>query len=44
MGDSGGEPSTVVVDSVMVWGCLADVAIVLTRQACLSHKNNQIVV
>ena len=44
MGDGGGESFRVVGDSMMVWGCLADVAIVLTRQTCLSHKNNQIVV
>ena len=42
--NGGGEPFTAGVDSMMVRGCLADVAVVLTRQTCLSHKNNQIVV
>ena len=43
MGDGGGEPFTVGVDLMMVRGCLADVAVVLTRQTCLSHKNQIIV-
>ena len=44
MGDGGGEPFTAGLDSMMVRGCLADVAVVLTRKTCLSHKNIQIIV
>ena len=42
--NGGGEPFTAGVDSMMVRGCLADVAVVLTKQTCLSQKKNQIIV